>query len=131
VSHPKVSESNILGFPRSTTELNEYEMSEMTTTFEKFDIDNKNSINYEELKPFFLHINIVMHDELLNEYIKGCLRSSKSDTESGDKENNYIHSQTLSKEQVLDVFRAILSNQSEYYRAIYNKVGSSHNHHTV
>ena len=56
-------------------------------------------MNYEELKPLFLHLNLVMNDDTLNEYIKG---------------------QSVTYDQFLEAFKNILSHQSEYFRAIYN-----------
>ena len=86
--------------------------------FNKFDVDHQSTISYEELKPLFLHLNIILKDETLNDYIKYVLKSN-GDNKYNGKDASQAFS-TLNYNQFQSVYKSILCHQSEYFRAIYN-----------
>jgi Ca2+-binding EF-hand superfamily protein len=61
----------------------------------------------------------MLKDEVLNEYIKYELKSNEDNKYNGEDASQIFSN--LNYEQFIKVHTSILSHQSEYFRAIYNK----------
>ncbi|CAI2375813.1 unnamed protein product [Moneuplotes crassus] len=107
------------GYPRSTDELSAHEEAKGKEVFDKFDVDAKNKIGYEELKALFLYLNIILKDEMLDQYLRYSIKYDEESKYNG-KDTSQVFS-SLNYSQFQTVFKCILTHQSEYFRAIYNK----------
>lgn len=77
-----------------------------------------------------MHLNLVMTDKILNMYFERVFSADpKSHPTSSISENlqsdiyhipKSMFSTTVTYEQFLNAYKSVLSNQSEYFRAVYN-----------
>lgn len=110
------------GIERSPNSLSSYELTTAKAAFNKFDVERAKSLDYEEIKPLLLHLAIMMEDKTLNEYIN-FITKSNSPSGKRDSTSNSQHSSTtsdISLDTFIKLFTCILSNQSGYFREIYN-----------
>ena len=117
-----ISNIKFIGLERSSNQLNEYELSVAKEAFEKFDVENVKSLDYEEIKPLLLHLNLMMEDKTLNEYISFVTKNdgtaSKRGSTGNGQEPSYMNS-NISYDTFMNLFKSILANQSDYFRAVY------------
>ena len=85
----------------------------MDKTFNEFvEMGGTDSIDYQELKPLLLHLNLKMSDEMMNGYLDN-INTQESESGSGALPSRISHD-TFSK-----LYLNILANQNEYFRHVY------------